>query len=355
MCNGCGQGGGRALRARHRGHDAFRFALLPLADRTDGDDCCHALLHQHPTTGIEGRADAPPMRCTRRRTNGARRKCWRTAAGRLCSGTQHSDTAHFQFAPHRHCTAILQRIISQRSQRADATAGSTDRSERMHADGGRCIICGRTAPCSGHHSAVTGLADAGRSPSAFLCCHSRGHFWWHDRWRDHSRSPLLDTAAMATVSPPATTIVAVADPSLSIAARLFFIFFRCASLRVQAAAADAEKKSNPMRNIRIEKLVINCCVGESGDRLTRAAKVNTSSQAGRLVRARMHGARCSTDAHALLSASIATVRLRALRCWWSIGSAAVTARCSSPPRAFRPVPPSIRWCDSASVGAAGAD
>merc|ERR1711988_243737 len=28
-----------------------------------------------------------------------------------------------------------------------------------------------------------------------------------------------------------------------------------------------------MRNIRIEKLVINCCVGESGDRLTRAARV----------------------------------------------------------------------------------
>merc|ERR1719408_121839 len=35
----------------------------------------------------------------------------------------------------------------------------------------------------------------------------------------------------------------------------------------------AEKKENPMRHIRIEKLVINCCVGESGDRLTRAARV----------------------------------------------------------------------------------
>jgi len=28
-----------------------------------------------------------------------------------------------------------------------------------------------------------------------------------------------------------------------------------------------------MRNIRIDKVIVNCCVGESGDRLTRAAKV----------------------------------------------------------------------------------
>jgi large subunit ribosomal protein L11e len=37
--------------------------------------------------------------------------------------------------------------------------------------------------------------------------------------------------------------------------------------------AEGDKSGNVMRNLKIDKLVINCCVGESGDRLTRAAKV----------------------------------------------------------------------------------
>lgn len=34
-----------------------------------------------------------------------------------------------------------------------------------------------------------------------------------------------------------------------------------------------EKSKNIMRDVRVRKLCLNICVGESGDRLTRAAKV----------------------------------------------------------------------------------
>ena len=36
---------------------------------------------------------------------------------------------------------------------------------------------------------------------------------------------------------------------------------------------EADKSKNVMRDLRIRKLCLNICVGESGDRLTRAGKV----------------------------------------------------------------------------------
>ncbi|KAI8599827.1 putative ribosomal protein [Dissophora ornata] len=38
-------------------------------------------------------------------------------------------------------------------------------------------------------------------------------------------------------------------------------------------SAEDQTQKNVMRELRLEKLVLNICVGESGDRLTRAAKV----------------------------------------------------------------------------------
>ena len=47
----------------------------------------------------------------------------------------------------------------------------------------------------------------------------------------------------------------------------------CMSAHSLQEPQAAEEKVNPMKDLFLEKLILNICVGESGDRLTRAAKV----------------------------------------------------------------------------------
>ena len=68
---------------------------------------------------------------------------------------------------------------------------------------------------------------------------------------------------------------------------LFQLFRKSSELlpdfrEVRMVEGGKDKSKNPMRDLRIRKLCLNICVGESGDRLTRAGKVGNSMKTRRL-------------------------------------------------------------------------
>jgi ribosomal protein L5 len=68
---------------------------------------------------------------------------------------------------------------------------------------------------------------------------------------------------------PEVEVKAPKAPKIPRAARLVIP----KQLLKKPAVVKKQKPENKMRRLQVEKIVVNICVGEAGDRLTRAAKV----------------------------------------------------------------------------------
>ena len=89
----------------------------------------------------------------------------------------------------------------------------------------------------------------------FFCCFSLTE---HFAFRLKKRSLFLLIMPAKKSNPPATTTTTTTAKTSAVAT---------------GAVVKTDKSKNVMRDLRIRKLCLNICVGESGDRLTRASKV----------------------------------------------------------------------------------
>jgi hypothetical protein len=204
-----------------------------------------------------------------------RLRCVRHAHARRPAGAvsalQRASEREWAERARRHCLVLL--CVPTPSEHHRRRWSATDALRIRRA---RCSLLAGVASPSRRTAACTAAPDEGWSSDS---SGQRGSTRWTFEYRAAS-------ACAITACIPSLLLL---GPASSTRASRLLMRVRpriCCLSRVQAAAAETgEKKSSVMRQIRIEKLVINCCVGESGDRLTRAAKVSNTPAAPRTERA----------------------------------------------------------------------